>query len=533
MRNACVRDPRKRPSLRALHDLGSTSLPAVASPHTVVKAMLDDKRGLPRYPARLVGQYELLLGRPAERLQPTETIDVGLRGCRLVTGPHAEVVGARVVVVLAIGDERVRMPGTIVWVRKPRGDVPGIMGVDLEPPIPRAYGELVAELAARHSTPEPRRATPLPTVAAPAPSATRAVAMTAAERLRAGLRAGRDSSPGTQVQRPPRAPKATPAVLPIVSSLGLLPSVPVTPPARPAAPVEPAAPVPAAPSLQELDAVLLAFLAGARASAPPPPPATAPPPPASAPARSAPDTDAMLREFLANTTVPAAAPSPSQPARPARSIDRLLRGFLAEVRTSGPVPVQAGRIDALLRDFLADPAPDEAPEPAPSGADDFSDQEIDALVGNLSSQEIDLLDQLRAAVAWSSRVLQTNVTRPAVLLVHDDAAVLDAHTREIGPLLDIVRASSLEQALAVLDRRDIELRAVVTDAAIEGDASAGIVLLQQARRRLPGCARVLVTGLRGELAEGYVRQGVAGRALAPSYRPGELLAALRELLPVE
>ncbi len=479
--------------------------------------MSDEKRGLPRYPARLLGQYELLLGRVEDRHQPTEALDVGLRGCRLTTGQRTEIAGARVFVLLSIGEERVRMPGTIVWVRQPRGDAPGTMGVDLEPPIPAAYGELVAELAVRAPSREPRRTTPRPvTPPLPAEAATRQPAPTAAERLRAGLPAGLDSAPARHPDRPPLVGRA------VMSSLGLLPDVAPVPRA-PAAASEPRAPVP---SLQDLDAVLLAFLAESSASQ------LSPGSQPALPTGSVlePDTDTLLREFLATTPLPPVSPRPVQPAgSPSRAIDRLLRRFIREVRRCS-IPVRPGRIDELLRDFLAEPAPEGPREPAAAGC--FTDEDIDGLVGQLSSQEIDLLDQLRAAVAWSARVVDASATRAAVLLVHDDGAVLDAHTRELGSLLEVVRVSSLEQALAVLDRRDIELRAIVTDAVIQGDASAGIVLLQQARRRLPGCARVLVTTLRGELAEGYVEQGVAGRALPASYGPGELLAALRALLPV-
>lgn len=476
--------------------------------------MRDDKRHLPRYPARLGGQYELLSGPPAERLQPTESIELGLRGCRLTTGQRTELVGLRVAVLLPIRHVRVHLMGTIVWARPPAAGEPGCMGVDLDPSIPLAYGELVAELASRAPA-RKRRSTPQPGPP-PAASGARQEAMTAAERLRVALRAGRKSQ--AAASSPPSEHR--PIGLPI-DSLGLLPAPPPAEPC-PAPPPEPPPARRSRASLARLDAVLLDFLAEARASQPPPVASPVVAPPAPPPG----ETDALLREFLAAEDI--AAPIRASTPPPARQLDGLLRDFLAEGRKSS-APAPQAQIDAILCDFLAEGEPQHA---APEPSRDFSDQEIDELVGQLSSRDIELLEQLRDAVASKDQAPDAPTRRPSALVASDDPAAIEAHARELGPLFDVVPAATLDGALSALERPALELRAVVSDLALHGDASAGIVLLQQARRRLPGCARILLTGaLPPELAAAYVREGVVQRALAGPCRPGELLAALRALVP--
>jgi hypothetical protein len=81
---------------------------------TLDSGNVTDKREFPRYQIRIGARYELLSGPPAERPQISETADVGLRGCKLVTGSRTELAGTRLVVCpLLPSGHRVRIARTI------------------------------------------------------------------------------------------------------------------------------------------------------------------------------------------------------------------------------------------------------------------------------------------------------------------------------------------------------------------------------------------------------------------------------------
>lgn len=430
--------------------------------------MREEQRNFPRYPVRLPAQYELLVGLPGDRTHSAEVVDVGLRGCRLSTEHRTEITGLRVSVLMIIGAERVRIRGTIVWARAPRlgptGTLieAGAIGVQLEPPIPKAYAELVAELAGKQPEPAPRATVrPRSRTTTPAPAYPRATTPRAAagDRLRVALRTGR-----ARKSHPPEHDLPPEGADPAGSSLGLLPRHVAggSPPGRARAP------------------------AGDRAGS----------------ARSA------------------SPPAPDE-------VDELLLDFLVETKTSGAI--RPAPLDAMLLEFLAD-VPTGA-RPRASLAASFSDQDIDALLGGLSDHDLQLLDHVRSVLQASPRALEAAGPQTAVLAVDDDPAVLDAHERELGLVFQVVRAASLDEALGVLERPELRFCAVVSDLVMQGDASAGIVLQQQIKKRLPHCARILVSGsLRDGLVKVFELTGIVERVIPKPWRSGDVLQALQDLL---
>ena len=436
--------------------------------------MSEALRNFPRYATRLSCLYEVFGGPPGEQHHGAELLDVGLRGCRLSTGARTELSGLRLQVHLVLGAERLTIPGTIVWTRPgklgPSGEVvePGSVGISLEPPIPRAYAELVAELASKQPAlaAPPHTQRPRPPTPRAQPHVERAMrkGCEPTDRLRTALRTGRDrrSSP------PQPATDAAPGGDRACDSLGLLPPAPAE-----------------------------AQSAARRESAP---------------------------------AVPPAGAVSSPPPAPAQQIDELLLDFLIETKTGAsprPVPV-----DAMLVEFLADVQTGSRHRPA-GVAERVSDQDIDALLATLSEHECALLDQVCSVIRSGPQGVETETasSRSAVLVVDDDPAALEAHARELGLVFQVVPARSLEEAFAVLDSPGFELCAVVCDLEIRGDASAGVVLQQQVGKRLPRCARILVSGLlRDDLAGVYELEGVAQRALGKPCQPGQLLQALQDIL---
>jgi CheY-like chemotaxis protein len=436
-----------------------------------------DKRDFPRYDVRIGARYELLSGSPSERHQLSETRDVGLRGCKLITGSRTEIAGLRLLVhPLLPSGEKVSIAGTIAWVQRPRfapdGSLgePGLIGVQFHPPTPQEYLQFIAELAAKHTATAPRHVVaPTPRPSRPAEArpgvivlaAPKERAQTPAERLRAGLRAGRDrkSSP------PPRATTST---------------APTAPAMRPSVPP------------RDTDSLGLLPAPETRCNSRPPPPEA---------------VDELLLEFLIDVKTGA------RPRRPDQELDEQFLDFVLDHQT-GSRQRPAGTI------------PEGAAVTRPGAV---SDQEIDTILADHEAADVERLDRLHGILSASGRIAPA-LPATAVLVVDDDPLVLKAHVRELALAFPVLEASSIAEALALL-RGHTEVRAVVTGLVIEEDLAAGLALLHRVQRLAPCCARLLVSSsINQEFIRLFELAGVVQKAIGRPWRPGEVLAAVQELV---
>jgi DNA-binding NtrC family response regulator len=116
-----------------------------------------------------------------------------------------------------------------------------------------------------------------------------------------------------------------------------------------------------------------------------------------------------------------------------------------------------------------------------------------------------------------------------LLLADDDSDVRGLLVRELRADFEVMPAASLRDALRVLAARG-DVAVVVTDLCME-TTTAGIVLLEAARRANPRCVRVLVSGSIGlELATRLLDEEVAHRIIEKPWSNGEVGAAVRATL---
>jgi CheY-like chemotaxis protein len=120
-----------------------------------------------------------------------------------------------------------------------------------------------------------------------------------------------------------------------------------------------------------------------------------------------------------------------------------------------------------------------------------------------------------------------------VLVVDDDPSLCAVMTRELKPLFEVVATSRPEDAITLL-RGEQPFAAVVSDYTME--PVDGLRVLDVARDRKPGAARVLVTGLDREEDVGRAHEeGLIHRVVAkpwPAARLGAIvLAAIDALAP--
>src|SRR5438105_1867050 len=110
--------------------------------------------------------------------------------------------------------------------------------------------------------------------------------------------------------------------------------------------------------------------------------------------------------------------------------------------------------------------------------------------------------------------------RLRVLVVDDQEDMRRALRRELAKEFEIVDAASADEAKAKLDDG---IAAVVTDFAM-GDGDNGDDLLRHVRERLPGVARVLVSGAPG--ASRDTKLDAAEMRFDKPWKPGAILAYL-------
>jgi DNA-binding NtrC family response regulator len=116
--------------------------------------------------------------------------------------------------------------------------------------------------------------------------------------------------------------------------------------------------------------------------------------------------------------------------------------------------------------------------------------------------------------------------RRCLLIVDDERSIRDSLSRELIAEYDVIAAPGVEEAFEVLGRRS-DIAAVVTDLVMRGPDD-GYALLEGVRLLLPRCGRVLVSAT----TEGawFLENGTAHRFVGKPWKPGAILAAVRELV---
>lgn len=115
-------------------------------------------------------------------------------------------------------------------------------------------------------------------------------------------------------------------------------------------------------------------------------------------------------------------------------------------------------------------------------------------------------------------------TRPAVLIVDDDALILRVIERVLQPYYDIVTATSVASAQEILND-DQSFAVIVSD--LRMPDGNGVELLQYARTRFPDMTRVLFSGA-AELsdARAAINEGQVFRLLTKPFEVGAMRQAL-------
>lgn len=118
-------------------------------------------------------------------------------------------------------------------------------------------------------------------------------------------------------------------------------------------------------------------------------------------------------------------------------------------------------------------------------------------------------------------------TRPTLLLVDDEERILSALRRTLRREgYEIVTANSVAAALAVLDQRHVDL--VLSDFKMPG--MTGLELLDEARRRQPQVARLLITGWSQAVSPDELAAAEVATLISKPWEDADLKHALREAL---
>ncbi len=118
--------------------------------------------------------------------------------------------------------------------------------------------------------------------------------------------------------------------------------------------------------------------------------------------------------------------------------------------------------------------------------------------------------------------------RGCVLVVDDELEIGCALARELRCEFDVVVTERPAAALNAL-AHTANVCAVVSD--LHMDGHSGLDLLREVRRRIAGCARVLVSaGISVGDADWIVDAGIADQVIAKPWRQGEIVEAIRRAL---
>lgn len=115
---------------------------------------------------------------------------------------------------------------------------------------------------------------------------------------------------------------------------------------------------------------------------------------------------------------------------------------------------------------------------------------------------------------------------PRILVVDDDGALRRALARELCQDFEVVEASGVTEAIALIDAAD----AIVAD--LDLGAGSGLDVLGAARAGRPTCVRILMSaGPDPNSVADALRAGVAHTFLTKPWRPGLVAEVVRSLLP--
>lgn len=118
---------------------------------------------------------------------------------------------------------------------------------------------------------------------------------------------------------------------------------------------------------------------------------------------------------------------------------------------------------------------------------------------------------------------------PALLIVDDEARILSALRRSLRREgYEVVTAETVAEALRILDERPVD--AILSDHKMPG--MSGVQFLEEASRRRPDAARMIITGWNEEIPRGQLEEiGVCALVTKP-WDDARLKATLRRALGV-
>jgi len=118
-----------------------------------------------------------------------------------------------------------------------------------------------------------------------------------------------------------------------------------------------------------------------------------------------------------------------------------------------------------------------------------------------------------------------NSTKPAVLLVDDEQALLDVFVDALSPFFEITTATSAREAEFILRKQ--EFKVIVADHLMPGGNGMG--LLVRAREEYPAMQRILVTGyMKPEMLLRSVNEAAIYRYLLKPVSLMELVTVIKE-----
>lgn len=118
-----------------------------------------------------------------------------------------------------------------------------------------------------------------------------------------------------------------------------------------------------------------------------------------------------------------------------------------------------------------------------------------------------------------------DVTKDAVLVVDDEAPLLEMYVGVLSPYFDVVTASTVKEAEMALRKR--AFRVVVADHLMPG--GNGLSFLVHVREEYPDAARILVTGyMKPEMLLRAVNEAAVFRYLVKPVELKELISVVKD-----
>ncbi len=118
------------------------------------------------------------------------------------------------------------------------------------------------------------------------------------------------------------------------------------------------------------------------------------------------------------------------------------------------------------------------------------------------------------------------MAKPRVLLVDDEAPLLRAMARLLGPAFAVTVAETREMAIAALEQHEFDL--LVCDLYL--GVVSGRDVMKVAKERWPEMLRVVLSSAAEEELKALVTEGVADTALAKTLDSGVLITQLNRVL---